>query len=224
VAELCIRKITVLRNGTPILQNATATFPGGTRTVLWGPSGSGKSTLLSAIAGLITPSSGSIEIGTTTLFSKATGIDVAPHARGIGLVFQDLALWPHLRGVDQVRLAGQLAGMDRSGAMKLLESVGLESLAARRPAELSGGEQQRLALARALAGRPQILLLDEPLSSVDLEIRRGLRDLIRELSPRIPGPTIYVTHDEGDLRELAEKIVRLENRGLNEAGTERDAR
>jgi ABC-type sulfate/molybdate transport systems ATPase subunit len=201
----------VLRGSRPVLEEITIVFPGGTRTVLWGPSGSGKSTLLFAIAGLLKPSSGTVRSGERVLFSKPLRIDVAPHERRIGFVFQDLALWPHLRALDQVRLAGSGAGVGGERAMELLESVGLSSLARRRPSELSGGEQQRLALARALAGRPEMLLLDEPLSSVDVATRRSLRSLIRELSTGIPGPTIYVTHDEADVKELAQGIVLLEH-------------
>ncbi len=199
------------RGSRPVLEEISIVFPGGARTVLWGRSGSGKSTLLFAIAGLLKPSSGAIRSGERVLFSKPLGIDIAPHERRVGFVFQDLALWPHLRALDQVCLAGSGAGMGRERAMELLESVGLSGLARRRPSELSGGEQQRLALARALAGRPEMLLLDEPLSSVDVETRRGLRSLIRELSNGIPGPTIYVTHDEADVKELAEAIVLLEH-------------
>lgn len=202
--------MTVRRGSRPVLDEITILFPGGTRTVLWGPSGSGKSTLLFATAGLLKPSSGTIRSGERVLFSKPSRTDVAPHQRRIGFVFQDLALWPHLRALDQVRLAGSGAGVSRERAIELLESVGLSGLEKRRPSELSGGEQQRLALARALAPRPEMLLLDEPLSSVDAATRRSLRSLIRELSVRIPGPTIYVTHDEADVKELAQRVVLLE--------------
>jgi iron(III) transport system ATP-binding protein len=217
VADLHIEGITILRSGSPVLENATMTFLGGTRTVLWGVSGAGKSTLLAAIAGLVTPSAGSIEIGARVLFSKSAGVNVAPHARRIGLVFQDLALWPHLRAIDQVGLAGRLAGLDRAGAGKLLESVGLGGLARRRPGELSGGEQQRLAIARAIAPAPEILLLDEPFSSADMQTRLGLHSLLRTVSARIPGPTIYVTHDPVDAREFSENAVILEGKRLRTA-------
>ena len=96
------------------------------------------------------------------MFSAPDGVDLAPHRRRIGYVFQDLALWPHLSAVQQVHLVGRASGLDLPDAFTLLESVGLGSLARRRPGELSGGEQQRLAIARALAARPAILLLDEP--------------------------------------------------------------
>lgn len=215
MSDLAIQGLTVMRSGRPVLKDAEATLRGARRTVLWGPSGAGKSTLLAALAGLVEPTSGSIHVGEETLFSSSRSVSMAPHLRRIGFVFQDLALWPHLRALDQVRLvaaaAGETGGHARAKADESLSAVGLGGLERRRPGELSGGEQQRLALARALAGRPEILLLDEPFSSVDGATRRTLRELLRELSPRIPGPTLYVTHDPGDVRELAEDILELEN-------------
>ena len=167
---------------------------------------------LLALAGLVRPQSGTVVLGSRILFSADQGIDVEPHRRGVGFVFQDLALWPHLTAIDQVRLAGRHVRLDRSGATSLLDSVGLRDLTRRRPGQLSGGEQQRLAIARALAGQPAMLLLDEPFSSVDQETRLSLRALLRELSPRIPGPTVYVTHDAAAARNLAEGVVALESR------------
>lgn len=213
MSDLGLRGVTVLRAGLPVLDDIEATFRGGRRTVLWGPSGAGKSTLLAAIAGLLDPASGTITIGADVLFSKSEGLSLAPHRRRIGFVFQDLALWPHLSALEQVQLVGRAAGARdghaRARAEELLQSVGLSGLAHRRPGHLSGGEQQRLALARAVAGQPEILLLDEPFSSVDGATRETLRVLLRTLSPLIPGPTVYVTHDPGDVRELAEEIVEL---------------
>lgn len=211
MSDLTLDAVTVRRNGRPVLDAVTTAFPGGRRTVLWGPSGAGKSTLLAAIAGLVEPGAGTIRLGREVLFSRGEGISVVPHLRRVGFVFQDLALWPHLRALEQVRLVARSAGARHATdvARVLLESVGLADLAHRRPAELSGGEQQRLALARAVAGQPEILLLDEPFSSVDGATRGTLRALLRDLSPRVPGPTIYVTHDPGDVRELAEEVVEL---------------
>jgi molybdate transport system ATP-binding protein len=168
---------------------------------------------LSAIAGLIAPQHGTIMLGSQVLFSATDRIDMPPHQRGIGYVFQDLALWPHLTALAQVRLVGQSVGLDVAGAIALLESVGLGSMTSRRPSQLSGGEQQRLAIARALASKPTILLLDEPFSSVDRETRQSLYSLIRAISPQISGPTIYVTHNAEDAQSLAEHGVRL-SRGV----------
>ena len=207
--NLVVRELHVQRDRGCILDGCSGQFPAARRTVLWGRSGAGKSTLLSAIAGLIAPQRGTITLGSQVLFSAADRIDMPPHKRRIGYVFQDLALWPHLTAIDQVHLVGRSVGLDVMGAFALLDSVGLGSMADRRPSQLSGGEQQRLAIARALAGKPMILLLDEPFSSVDRETRTSLYNLIRAVSPQVPGPTIYVTHNPDDAQELAEHAVRL---------------
>lgn len=209
MSNLALRDLHVERDGRSVLEGCSAEFPPQRRTVLWGRSGAGKSTLLAAVAGLIAPVRGRIALGGRVLFSAPDRVDVPPHLRRIGYVFQDLALWPHLTALDQVHLVGRAAGLDAAGAFALLESAGLGSLARRRPGQLSGGEQQRLAIARALAGKPAMLLLDEPFSSVDREARRSLYELIRVVSARVPGPTIYVTHDAEDARSLAEHAVRL---------------
>lgn len=213
MSNLAVRELHVQRDGRAVLDGCSAEFPARRRTVLWGPSGAGKSTLLGAIAGLIAPQRGTIALGSQILFSASDRIDTPPHRRRIGYVFQDLALWPHLTALEQVGLVGRAVGLDAAGAFALLESVGLGSLTRRRPGQLSGGEQQRLAIARALAGTPVILLLDEPFSAVDRETRQSLHDLIRAISPRVPGPTIYVTHDAEDARSLAEYGFRL-SRGV----------
>ena len=207
--SLALGDLHVQRDGRRILNGCGGEFPAARRTVLWGRSGAGKSTLLSAIAGLIEPRRGRITLGSQVLFSDADRIDMPPHKRRIGYVFQDLALWPHLTAVEQVHLVGRSVGLDRAGAWALLESVGLGGMAGRRPDQLSGGEQQRLAIVRALAGKPLILLLDEPFSSVDRETRASLYGVVRAVSPQVSGPTIYVTHNREDAQELAEHAVRL---------------
>jgi molybdate transport system ATP-binding protein len=209
VNDLIIRNVQVERDGRAILKECNAVFSGGVRTVLWGRSGAGKSTLLAAIAGLLAPHSGTIQLGTQVLFSDAAGINVPPYERQVGFVFQDLALWPHLRALDHVLLVGRPAGLTYADAESLLTSVGLTGLELRRPAQLSGGEQQRLAIARALAGRPALLLLDEPFSSVDRKTKEALYDLLRRLSPLVSGPTIYVTHQVDDAVSLAERVMTL---------------
>jgi molybdate transport system ATP-binding protein len=213
-ADLTVLDLRVDRDGRAVLDRCSATFPAARRTVLWGPSGAGKSTLLAAVAGLVHPQRGRIALGSEVFFSAADRIDVAPHLRRIGFVFQDLALWPHLTALQQVHLVGRTDGLHLTDAHALLESVGLGSVARRRPGRLSGGEQQRLAVARALAGRPNILLLDEPFSSVDRDTRRSLYALIRTISIRIPGPTIYVTHNTEDAESLAEHAFRLTDGAL----------
>jgi ABC-type sulfate/molybdate transport systems ATPase subunit len=209
VNDLIIQNVQVERDGHAILNECDAVFRGGVRTVLWGRSGAGKSTLLAAIAGLLSPQSGTIQLGARVFFSKAAEIDLPPFERQVGFVFQDLALWPHLRALDHVFLVGRPTGLTRAEAQALLTSVGLNGLEHRRPGQLSGGEQQRLAIARALAGRPSLLLLDEPFSSVDRKAKEALYELLRRLSPLVSGPTIYVTHHVEDAVSLAERVMML---------------
>ena len=210
MTDLAVRDLRMEREGRVILDGCSADFPSGRRTVLWGRSGTGKSTLLTAIAGLFAPQSGTIQLGSRLFFSRAAGIDVPPYERHVGFVFQDLALWPHLSAIDHVSLVGRPAGLGRAEALSLLESVGLLGLERRRPGQLSGGEQQRLAIARALAGQPSVLLLDEPFSSVDRRTKDSLYELLRRLSPLVRGPTIYVTHQVDDAVSLAETVITLE--------------
>lgn len=198
------------RDGRVILEGSSAEFPSGRRTVLWGRSGAGKSTLLTAIAGLLSPLSGTIQLGSQVFFARTAGINVPAHKRGVGFVFQDLALWPHLSALQHVSLVGRPTGLTDEAARSLLASVGLNGLECRRPGQLSGGEQQRLAIARALAGKPSLLLLDEPFSSVDQETKDNLCDLLRSVSPLVSGPTIYVTHQRDDALSLAETVVAME--------------
>jgi len=205
-----VRDLVVERDGRVVLDRLAADFAAGRRTVLWGRSGSGKSTFLTAIAGLLAPRAGVIQMGSRQFFSKAEGIDLPPYDRRVGFVFQDLALWPHLSAIDHAYLVGRPVGLDRAGARELLESVGLAGLERRRPGQLSGGEQQRLAIARALAGRPSVLLLDEPFSSVDRRTKDSLYALLRQVSARVPGPTIYVTHHADDAVSLADTVMTLE--------------
>jgi len=220
MADLIIRDLTLARGNRIVLGDASAVFASSSVTVLWGESGSGKSTLLTAIAGLFRPLRGAISIGTQTLFSAADGVDVPPHQRRIGFVFQDLALWPHLRAIEQVALVGKSDGLRREDAAQLLVSVGLNDHLDRHPGELSGGEQQRLAIARALAIRPRILLLDEPFSSLDRRTKKGLQALLRSLVPRIEGPVIYVTHDPAEARTLGDRVLALRDGALHEASVE----
>jgi iron(III) transport system ATP-binding protein len=181
-------------------------------TVVLGPSGCGKTTLLRVIAGLETPDSGEIWLGDEQA-SAARRILLGPHQRRIGFVFQDLALWPHLtvqQNLEFVLEAREIPAGDRLGrAMEALRLVRVETLMGRYPHELSGGEQQRVALARALVGQPRILVLDEPLSSLDGELRDALRQELVRLQRSLRLAMVYVTHDRDDARALADSIVEM---------------
>jgi iron(III) transport system ATP-binding protein len=192
-----------------------ATWSTPTRMALVGPSGSGKTTLLRLLAGLEAPQEGRIAVG-GTLWTEGRRQHVAPAARGIGFVFQDGALWPHLNGRDHVRFADPRASV--RDADDLLARVGLPGFGPRKPNELSGGERQRVALARALAGRPRLLLLDEPLASVDVHLREELSHLITRLADEQNLTTIVVTHDRRDAFALATHICVLQQGRVVEAG------
>jgi ABC-type Fe3+/spermidine/putrescine transport system ATPase subunit len=170
---------------------------------LLGPSGCGKSTLLRLIAGLEQPDSG-------TLYLNERGItNVPPQSRGFGLVFQDYALFPHLNVEKNIAfgLAGKTPEEKRKRVSELLELVGLSHYEKRRIHELSGGEQQRVALARALAPKPEILLLDEPLSNLDLTLRDTLKQELRSILSSLGIGAVYVTHDQGEAFALSQRIA-----------------
>ena len=180
-----------------------------------GPSGCGKTTLLRAIAGLAAPARGTIELG-GRLVSRGRELIVPPEQRGIGMVFQGAGagLWPHLGAratLEFVLSCAHVARAERGRrAEELLELVGLGGFGARRPGELSGGEAQRLALARALATSPRFLLLDEPLGALDHPLRAALAERLSELFRRL-GPTILqVTHDPGEVAAFADRTIALE--------------
>jgi multiple sugar transport system ATP-binding protein len=180
----------------------------GAFVVLVGPSGSGKTTLLRLLAGLDEPTAGMVRIG---------GVDVAglpPHRRNVALVFQNLALYSHLtvRGNWEFGLKGG------NRTQETATMLGISHLLDRYPAELSGGEQQRVALGRAIVRRPAALLLDEPLSSLDAPVRRGLRRELKRLQRELGVPTIYVTHDQAEALALGDRIAVLDEGRLQQVG------
>jgi len=180
--------------------------------VILGPSGCGKTTLLRLIAGLEVPDSGEISLNGTQVAGKARSM-VPPHQRGIGFVFQDLALWPHLtvrKNLEFVLGSVKTPRGERAARVhQALSLVQIENLSARYPHELSGGEQQRVALARAMVGQPRLLLLDEPLSSLDLELRAILRTELARIQNDLGVTMVYVTHDRDDAAALADSVVEM---------------
>lgn len=179
-----------------------------------GPSGAGKSTLLKAVAGLQPPVHGEVWLGERDL------LGVPVYARGLGYVDQDLHLFPHLSLLDNVRLGLRRLHLGRrqehEAAAHWLQRVGLGALLARRPVQVSGGERQRAALARALAGRPALLLLDEPFSDLDLETGNSVRDLLLALQRELGLATLLVTHQAEDRARLADRVLWLRDGRLRE--------
>jgi iron(III) transport system ATP-binding protein len=184
----------------------------GEAIVILGPSGCGKTTLLRLIAGLDVPDTGEIWLAGKQVSGPRRGL-VPPHQRGIGFVFQDLALWPHLsvrKNLEFVLESEKTPRADRQArAHEAMTLVRIEPLSSRYPHELSGGEQQRVALARALVGQPRVLLFDEPLSSLDAELRATLRAELARLQRALRVTTVYVTHDREDVAVLADRVIEM---------------
>jgi thiamine transport system ATP-binding protein len=190
-----------------ILDDFSLTVDEGRTVALLGPSGSGKSTLLRVIAGLITPDSGTVSWGDVDLTSTAT------HRRSVGMVFQDEQLFPHMSVGANIEFGLKMANVAsverRVRVDELLELVGLNRFGPRRVTDLSGGEAKRVALARALAPRPRVLLLDEPLTGLDRDLHDRLAAEIREILHATATTAIHVTHDPQEAEIIADRIVHL---------------
>jgi iron(III) transport system ATP-binding protein len=219
MAELVVRDLKLRLGDNEILKGVSLTVARGEVVALLGPSGSGKTTLLRAVAGLEQPSAGSLAIGDTVFFDAARKIDVPAEKRGLGLVFQSYALWPHRTVFDNVAYGLKLrrvAGSEiRVRVEKALAQIGLAHLAARYPHQLSGGQQQRVALARALVYEPPVILLDEPLSNLDAKLREEARAWLRQLIVTLGLSALCVTHDQVEAMAIADRITLL-NAGVIE--------
>jgi iron(III) transport system ATP-binding protein len=189
-----------------VLERLSLTLVQGDIGCVVGSSGCGKTTLLRAIAGLVPVSSGSIDIGEQRV--AGDGIEVPTEKRGVGLVFQDYALFPHLRIEENVGfgLRALPRGERSARVQRLLELVGLQSYARKYPHELSGGQQQRVALARALAPSPKLLLMDEPFSNLDVELRARLGAEVRQILKESGTSAILVTHDQQEAFAIADRV------------------
>jgi molybdate transport system ATP-binding protein len=191
-----------------------------------GPNGAGKSTLLSLIAGLLRPDDGRISLGDTVVTDTAAGVFVPPHARGVAMLAQQALLFPHMSVSANVAYAPRCKGRSRSGARAIaqrwLEAVDAEHLADRRPAQLSGGQAQRVAVARALAAEPRVLLLDEPMSALDVAAAPAVRRLLRGILRADRRTAMIVTHDLLDALAIANKVIIVDRGRIVESGPVRD--
>ncbi len=205
----------------PALHDVSLDIRSSELIALLGPSGSGKTTLLRLIAGLETPTEGRIFFGEDDASLKTV------QQRNIGFVFQHYALFRHMTVLDnisfglQVRSASRRPPRDeiRRRALELLELVQLNGLEKRYPAQLSGGQRQRVALARAMAVEPNVLLLDEPFGALDAQVRKDLRKWLREIHDRTGHTTVFVTHDQEEALELADRVVVLNKGAIEQVGT-----
>ena len=195
-------------------------------TVMLGPSGHGKTMVLNMIAGITRPDDGKISIGNTLLFDSSKGISIGMEKRNIGFVFQDYALFPHLSVFENVayglKARGQPAAEIQLRVMRELERFAISSLQHEIPARLSAGQRQRVALARALVIDPCLLLMDEPLSALDMQLRSRVRSELKELLHQLEIPTIIVTHDVLDAIGLGGTVIVLEHGRIAQLGTYED--
>jgi molybdate transport system ATP-binding protein len=189
-------------------------------TAIFGPSGSGKSSVVNMIAGLLRPDKGRIAINGEALFDSATGVDRKPQRRGVGYVFQEGRLFPHLNvcaNLDYGRWASGLK-FDRKRFDGVVDLLGIARLLDRRPATLSGGERQRVAIGRALLMQPRLLLLDEPLASLDAARKADIFPYLERLRDEARVPMIYVSHSPGEIRRIANSVVYLEGGQVRAVG------
>ena len=196
------------------------------RLVLLGPSGCGKTTLLRCLAGLEVPDEGEIEINGQTVFSSAKRLVVPPERRGISMVFQSYALWPHMTVFENVAYPLRNRGKPKSEielrVEAALSTVGCDALIHRHPGQLSGGQQQRVSLARAIVGNDSLVLFDEPLSNVDAKVREQLRIELVAMQKRLGFAAVYVTHDQLEATAVAHRMVVMNTGSIAQAGTPRE--
>lgn len=186
------------------------TIEKGQFVTLFGESGAGKTSTLRMLSGLLKPDSGTIKVGETTWFDSRKNIDLKPQQRKLGYVFQDYALFPNMSVRQNLEYALQ-KHQDRTIIEELLEFAELGELDQRKPETLSGGQKQRVALARALVQRPEILILDEPLSALDLKMRIKLQEYLLQVHKKYKLTTILVSHDIGEIVKLSDRVFELQN-------------
>jgi molybdate transport system ATP-binding protein len=189
-------------------------------TALFGPSGSGKTTVVNMIAGLLAPDRGSIALDSVALFDSAAGINLPPYRRHIGYVFQDGRLFPHLSVRQNLDYGRRMSGRPRDPKhfARITQLLDIGHLLARRPRMLSGGERQRIAIGRALLMRPRVLLLDEPLASLDDARKHDILPYLVRLRDEAHEPMVYVSHSADELRQIATSVVRLDAGRVTAAG------
>jgi iron(III) transport system ATP-binding protein len=223
MAELAISNVALRYGERDVLRGLSVNVPAGKVTALLGPSGSGKTALLRAVAGLETPHAGTIRIGNRVFFDGAQGIDLPPEARGLGLVVQSYALWPHRTVFNNVAYGLKLRRFsgdevkDKVG--RALAQIGLAHLADRYPHQLSAGQQQRVAVARALVYDPPAILLDEPLSDLDAKLREEARAWLRQLIASVKLSALVVTQDQIEAMALADHVALLNAGVIEQQGT-----
>ena len=221
--SLMIHDISMSYGDTQVLKNISADINNGEFISILGHSGCGKTTLLKILAGFIRPTSGEVEMN-GVLYSNHHHV-LTPDKRNMGMVFQSFALWPHMTVRDHVEfpLECQKTYSTKEEANKrvteVLEITGLSSLADRYPDELSGGQKQRVSLARAIAPGPSLLLMDEPLSALDADLRISMRKEIKKIHQATGATVVFVTHDQGEALSMSDRILVLKDGAIEQMGT-----
>lgn len=212
-----------LRGRTAALKEVTLKTEPGTFFVLLGPSGCGKSTLLNIVAGIEKPSAGEVYIGDQPVVSVRNRIFLTPRERNVAMVFQSYALYPHMTVFDNIAFPLRIARVSRSEIRARVDEVAgtleISDLLEAKPAELSGGQRQRVAIGRAIVRRPKVLLLDEPLSNLDAQLRINMRAELKRMQKRLKVTTIYVTHDQTEAMTLGDMIAVLKDGRIQQIGT-----
>jgi iron(III) transport system ATP-binding protein len=224
LASVDLRGLSKRFGSLAVVDNVSLRIDHGQLVCLLGPSGCGKTTTLRLIAGFLEPSDGEIHVGERVVSSKAR--TVPPENRNMSMIFQSYALWPHMTVAENIVYGLRLRKIDRDAIAKkldvILKATKLEALAQRYPGELSGGQQQRVALARALIVEPETLLLDEPLSNLDANLREEMRFEIRRLHDEYRYTTVYVTHDQSEAMTTADLIAVMNAGRIDQLGTPED--
>ncbi len=217
-----VENVSKAYNKIPVIREISLDIGKGERVVILGPSGCGKTTLLRMIAGFIQPDKGRLIIDGQTVADNGKRI-IAPESRQVGMVFQDLALWPHMTSYKNIEFGLKAKNVSKAEIRvridTILEEIQMVQFKNAYPGELSGGQQQRIALARALVTCPKTLLMDEPLSSLDADLRQVLRREILRLQEELAITMIYVTHDREEAFSLATRIVVMKEGKIQKTGT-----
>jgi iron(III) transport system ATP-binding protein len=212
--KISIENLTLSYGDSVAVRDLSLEIEEGEALVLLGQSGCGKTSTMRCIAGLETPDHGTITVGDDVLFDSKRGVNRASHKRNIGMVFQSYAIWPHMTVFENVAFPLQMKRVSRADTVRrvaeTLELVGLDGFADRGASMLSGGQMQRVALARSLVMQPSVMLLDEPLSNLDARLRHRLRGDLRDLQHRLGLTSVYVTHDQEEALALADHIAMMQ--------------